>query len=88
MVKDIDEIKKLLKTDKIVIGTEKTLKNLKQGKLAKVFLSSNCSESAEKDLTYYVKLANAKVVKLDIPNDELGVLCKKQFSISVLGIVK
>lgn len=86
--KDIDEIKKLLKTDKIIIGTEKTKKELKAGNVSKIFISSNCQEDVEEEINHYAKLANTTVIKLNLPNDELGVLCKKQFSISILGILK
>jgi len=86
--KDIDEIKKLIKTDKLIIGTKLTVKSLKEGKLAKVVLSSNCSESLEEEINKFAEMTSVKVAKINLPNDELGVLCKKQFSISVLGISK
>jgi len=89
MVKEeLDEIKKLLKTKKLIIGTERTIKGLKLGNMTKIFLSSNCPETVEEDISHYAKIAGAAIVKLNIPNDELGVLCKKQFSISVLGLIK
>ena len=86
--KDIDEIKKLIKTDKLVMGTKSTIKNLREGKLAKVVLSSNCPEDVEEEITNFADLTKVNVTKINIPNDELGVLCKKQFLISVLGIYK
>ena len=86
--KDIDEIKKLLKTDKLVIGTERTIKQLKLGKLAKVYLAANCAAALEEDVNHYSKIAGVPVVKLTMPNDELGVICKKQYLISVIGIAK
>lgn len=86
--KDITEIKKLLKMDKVIIGTEKTIKNLKLGKLSKIFLSENCPEDVKGDISRYAGLVDVKVTKLNLPNDELGVLCKKPFSTSVLGITK
>ena len=82
------EFKKLLKSKPIVIGTERTVKNLKKGRIEKIFLSSNCPANVEKDLSYYAPLGKADVVKLQYPNDELGVICKKPFSISVLSILK
>ena len=82
-----DEIKKNLKTDKLVIGTDKTVKLLKLGKLAKVFVAENTAELVENDLNYYSKINNIEVSKLDIDNEELGVLCKKPFSISVMGLL-
>lgn len=86
--KEIVEIRKLVKGKEIIIGTDRTLKNLKLGKIKKVFLSSNCSEKMIKDIEHYSKLCKASVVTLKYPNDELGILCKKSFSISVLSVPK
>lgn len=81
------EIKKNLKTDKLVIGTDKTVKLLKLGKLAKVFIANNTPEITENDLNYYSRINNVEISKLKIDNEELGVLCKKPFSISVIGLL-
>jgi len=86
--KEIVAIRKLLKGKGIIIGSEKTLKNLKLGKISKVYLSSNCPEKVKDSVEYYSKLSKASIVKLKYPNDELGVLCKKPFSISVLSVPK
>ena len=86
--KVMEDIKKNLKTENLIIGTEKTIKMLKTGKLAKVFLASNAKKETEQDLRHYTKIANVELVKLDIPNAELGIFCKKTFSISVMGLVK
>jgi large subunit ribosomal protein L30e len=84
----IDDIKKLLKTDKLLIGKDRVIKNLKLGNLEKIFLASNCSDELKQDVENYSKLANVKVVQLDIPNEELGAVCKKPFSISIIGFLK
>jgi len=86
--KNIEEIKKLLKTKKLVIGTEKTIKNIKLGKVNMVFLAANCPSRVEEDIDYYKKIGKFKVVKLKYPNDELGTVCKKPFFISVLSVLK
>ena len=70
------------------MGTERTVKNLKNGKIERVFLSSNCPQNVERDLSHYASLGKADVVRLQCPNDELGVICKKPFSISVLALLK
>ena len=82
----ITEIPKLAKEDKLFIGKDLTLKNLKTGKVKKVFLSSNCPVETIEDIKHYAELAKVDTEILDIPNDEIGVLCKKLFSISVLGL--
>ena len=82
------QIKKLIKEEKIIIGSERTLKSLKLGKIGKVLLSSNCPASVEKSVLHYSALSGAEAVKLKYANEELGVICKKPFSISMMGVLK
>ena len=82
------EIKKLIKAKNLVIGTQKTVKSLKLGKVDKVILSSNCAERTVNDINYYASLGNAETIRVRYPNDELGVICKKPFSVSVFSILK
>lgn len=84
----VTDIKKELKTRKIVIGTKIVIKNLRLNKLEKVYIASNCNEISKKELEYYSKLLNIPIITLKQPNDELGVICKKQYSISMLGVLK
>ena len=82
------DIKKNLKTKKLVIGTTETIKNLKLGKLEKVFVTANCPDTIKKDIAHYSSITGCEVAQLDIPNEELGIICKKQFAISVLGLMR
>ena len=84
----VDEIKRNLKSKRLVLGASVAVKNLKRGSLAKVFLSSNCPESLRKDIAYYCSISGCSVEGLDVPNDELGVICKKLFPVSVVGLLK
>jgi large subunit ribosomal protein L30e len=84
----IDEISKNLQSKKLVIGTDRTIKSLKLGKLKKVFASANVPADLMADLEHYTNIAKTELVKLDVPSDDLGTLCKKPFSISVLGLLK
>lgn len=84
----LSEIKKNLKSKKIIIGTEKTIKNIKLGRVKKVFLSVNCPEKIKKDIIYYNKISEFEIIELSQRNDELGNILKKPFSISVLSIIK
>jgi len=85
---EIDEIKKLLKSKSLVIGTERTVKYLKTGKLSRVYCSSNCPQEVKDDLKYYGQLSNTPIINLEQANDEVGVVCKKPFLISVLSVLK
>ena len=82
------EIKKLLDAGKIVIGTERTVKNLKAGHAKKVFLSKNCSDDMREDITRYAALNGVEVVSLEQSSDELGAMCRRPFGIAVLSVAK
>jgi len=84
----VAEIKQLLEKEKIIIGTNETVKKLKLGKIAKVFLSSNAPKAVRDDIEYYSTLSKVEVVTLDYPNMELGTICRKPFPISVLSVAK
>ena len=90
--KEVSEEIKLLKSkvqeNKAVIGFETVLKQLKKGKLSQIFLANNCPEKTRGDISHYAKLIDVPLVNLGINNEELGVLCKKNFFISVMGIVE
>ncbi|MFC1800473.1 ribosomal L7Ae/L30e/S12e/Gadd45 family protein [Nanoarchaeota archaeon] len=86
--KEIEEIKKALIAGTVIIGTERTVKNLKLGKVEKVFLTSNCPEDVKEQVERYAKLNKVKIITLVQPNDEMGALCKKPYAISVLSFVK
>mgnify|MGYP001602334314 CR=1 FL=1 len=84
----MEEITKLVKAKKAVVGTQLTLKFLKEGKLSKVYLSANAPLEVKDDIKTYAAISGVEIVELDVPNDELGVICKKPFPISVLGALK
>ena len=64
------------------------LKGLRQGKISKVFIASNCGEDIKSTLEHYTNISKGTLVSLKYPNDELGMICRKTFSISVLGVVR
>lgn len=80
----LTELKKALKERTITFGTEKTLKMIRNGKAKKVFIAANYPEDREQTILHYAKLSKVEVVKLKLPNEEIGLACKKPFSISVL----
>ena len=82
----VAEIKKHLVSGKLVIGAGRTLKQLRQHKLEKVFLSANCSPRTKEDVNRLCSIGKTECVDISQTNDEIGVLCKKPFSISVLGV--
>ena len=88
MKDSIKEIKQLLKTRKVVFGTEQVIKKLTQDKIEKFFISSNCKDETKKDLQHYAKIGKVEEIYLKSSNKEIGIMCKKPFSISVVGVLK
>ncbi|HJX05547.1 MAG TPA: ribosomal L7Ae/L30e/S12e/Gadd45 family protein [Candidatus Nanoarchaeia archaeon] len=84
----VEEIKKMLKSTNLIIGADRTLKALRNNELTKIFLASNAPEILTRDIEHYASLVKVDVEKLEIPNDELGVVCKKPFLITCIGMKK
>ncbi len=82
----IKELKSVMNTGKLVVGTEETVKGIKDKSLSKVYLASNTPSDVVEDINYYANLSGVEVVRLDFPNEELGVVCQRPYYISVLGI--
>lgn len=78
------EIRKYVTDKKVIIGTDRTIKALHKGTLAKVFLASNTAAEVVAEINALAK--KTEVVMLAENNEELGTICKKPFFISVLGI--
>ncbi len=83
-----EEIRKLLTSKKFIVGEEEVLKNVRKNALAKVYVASNAKKELLKDLQKYSGLSGFQVVDTAVPNDELGTICKKPFSISIIGVLK
>ena len=79
----LKELKDAIKEKKVVIGTERTIKELKRGKPTKVFIAKNCPEILKKQVRHYCKLSKIELAELEESNEEMGTLCKKPFSINL-----
>ncbi len=81
-------IRKIAEGKKAVVGARRVLALLRRGELDAVYLASNCPALLRADVSRLAKLSGAKAEALDLPNDELGTLCRKPFAIAVLGVRK
>jgi len=84
---NVEDIKDAMAKKKLVVGTDRTIKNIKLGKESKVFISKNCPKDVKDDLERYSKISKVEVSMLEMSNEELSIICKKPYSISVLGIL-
>jgi len=83
-----EEIRKMLTSKKLIIGEDEVLKNARKSTLLKVYVASNTKALLLKDLERYSKLSGFEVLDTKVPNDDLGTVCKKPYSISTIGILK
>mgnify|MGYP001265684297 CR=1 FL=1 len=82
----VAEIKLSLDANQLIIGANMAKKNLRKGKAKKIYLATNCSPEIKEDITAMAKVSDIPVENLKIPNEELGIVCKKTFSISVVSV--
>jgi len=80
------EIKENVKKNNVIFGYKEVIKALKCSKLEKVIIASNAPERVKKDVEYNSRISGTKVEIFDKTNKDLGILCGKPFSVSVLGI--
>jgi len=83
---DIVRIKKAMDEKKALLGTKETRNYLLNNEVKEVIISSNTPELVRNDLKRLASLNETQVTELKIGNDELGVVCKKPFSVSVMAI--
>lgn len=83
-----DKIKKLLNSDKLIFGTDRSYKEIARKNASEIILSSNVPADVEDDLKKYAGLSNIIISKIKLANDELGTFCKKPYPVSVLTILK
>jgi len=83
------ELKDALKFgDKLIIGSERTLKFINEGKIKEVFVSSNCHEGSIAKLENSSKVHGFKINRLKINSEELGASCRRPHSVAMLGLLE
>jgi large subunit ribosomal protein L30e len=87
-VDELTEIRKVLEQKKIALGSDQAIKNLKKGNVEKIFVTSNCAERTKQAVAKYAGMGKVEVGVLSMSNQDLGTICKKPFSISILSVLK
>ena len=91
MAKAIDhawDIKKLHEQKKLILGSERTLKLLRVGKIKKIYLASNAPRNLKDDLSHYNLVTPVEIVELTQAVDELGTMCKRPFPVAAIGVIE
>ncbi|MBI2666837.1 ribosomal L7Ae/L30e/S12e/Gadd45 family protein [Candidatus Woesearchaeota archaeon] len=82
----LKSLQSLAQARKLIIGSDRVLKELRKGGLKKVLVAKNCPSEQKGDILHYAHLTEIPLVALEQNNEELGVLCKKNFFVAVVGI--
>ncbi len=82
-----NELRIAIRTGKVVLGSNITIKLTKLGKAKLVVIASNAPPHIKKDIKYYAKLSNIPVYEYEGTNLELGAICGKPFSVASLAII-
>ncbi len=82
------EIKQLMKTKEILMGSERIVKMMRKNQISTVWLSSNANPRTREELKGYAASTGATVLTLDMNSDDLGILCKRQHPVSIVAKVK
>lgn len=81
------ELKKLLAAKKLLFGAEETVKALRKGGVQKVYIVATCNDVVRSDVETLCKVSGVELVTLSQSSDEIGVICKKPFGVSVISVI-
>ena len=81
------ELKKIPE-EKIIIGSNKVLKELRKGNVKKIYLASNIPKDKESELKHLSNISKTEIHKSELNSKYLGPLVKKMFNVLVIGIKK
>lgn len=77
------DLREDLKKKKPVLGLDRTIKKIRGKQISRVYVATN--SHAKEQLIHLGKVMNVEVIFVQENSKELGVLCKKPFSVSVLS---
>jgi len=79
-------IKEKIKQNKVIIGYKTVIKSLKSDRPELIVLAANTPEDKKKMIELNAKISKVQVKEYPKDGVDLGLLCGKPFSISVLAI--
>jgi large subunit ribosomal protein L30e len=82
----VNLIQEKVKAKEVVLGYNRVMKLLKTGKPKMIVIANNIPKEKKEALLHNAKLAKVEVKEFDNDNVNLGLICGKSFSVSVLAI--
>jgi ribosomal protein L30E len=88
MPENVDIVRKNLGSNKLLFGEREAIKAIKKGEAKIIFTASNIKEGLKEDLVRYKKIGDFEIKPLKLTNVQLGAICKKQYNISIVTLLK
>ena len=84
---DVDKaIGTAVKTGKVVLGANETVKNAQSGKAKLIVIAANCPVQTRGDIEYYGGLSGVNIVVYRGTSIDLGMACGMPFMVSALSV--
>ena len=84
---DVDKaITLAVKTGKVVLGTKRTLRLVKQGKPQLVIISKNCPMETKEEIHYYGELSEVPIYTYTGTSWELGAVCGRPHMVACMAV--
>ena len=81
-----EDIQKAIESGNIVIGYRESIKSLKSGEIKSVIISNNIPDNMKKDIEHNAKISGAEIKVFEGSSKDLGTVCGKPFSVTILAI--
>ena len=75
-----------VKTGKVLLGTKKAVDSAKLGRAKLIVAAANCPRNTIEEITYYGKLSGIPVFIYKGTSIDLGAVCGKPYTVSVLAV--
>ncbi|MFQ6085840.1 MAG: 50S ribosomal protein L30e [Candidatus Bathyarchaeia archaeon] len=79
-------IQMAIETGKVVIGSNRIVKDTRLGKLKLIILSSDCPEDRGDEIRHLASLSMIPIYTFEGSSVHLGTVCGKLFRVAALGI--
>ncbi len=79
-------IKEKIKQDKVLLGYKSVMKSLKSGRPELIVYANNLPDDRKKMIEHNAKISNVEIKEYPNDNVNLGLVCGKPFSVSILAI--
>ncbi len=81
------EIKNVLKSGKVVLGFNRSLKTVMLGKAKAVIIASKIPKNFSDDVRRYADLSGIPVINFPGSSKDLGLVCGKSFPLTTIAVL-